>query len=154
MGQQIILSENEKLNIQKMYGLINEQSSNCSNICETDEEKENCLRDAMERAKKDGYTEVNNFTIYRENLPSYIKDSDNTRKNPSVYCYWHNSGNIVVYYDYDYKDVVGIVSVNGKPKNGNCEIGKAIFNNGLIDPYMSKDIGIDPDKAKYYVKKK
>ncbi len=26
MGQQIILSENEKLNIQKMYGLINEQN--------------------------------------------------------------------------------------------------------------------------------
>ena len=25
MGQQIILSENEKINIQKMYGLINEQ---------------------------------------------------------------------------------------------------------------------------------
>ena len=28
MGQQIILSENEKLNIQKMYGLINEQGKN------------------------------------------------------------------------------------------------------------------------------
>jgi len=27
MGQRIILSENEKLNIQKMYGLINEQNS-------------------------------------------------------------------------------------------------------------------------------
>jgi len=153
MGQRIILSENEKQNIQKMYGLINEQSSNCSNSCKTDEEKENCLRDAMERAKRDGYTEVKNFTIYREKLPSFIKDSDNARKSPRVYCYWHNSGNIVVYYNNDYKDVVGIVSVNGKPGK-TCEIGQAIFNNGLIDPYMSKELGIDPDKAKYYVRKK
>ena len=31
MGQQIILSENEKLNIQKMYGLINEQDGTSKN---------------------------------------------------------------------------------------------------------------------------
>ena len=114
----------------------------CSNSCETDEEKENCLRDAIREVKNDGgYTEVENFTL----------------SDTHVYCKWHNTGNIFVFYDnkYNYDDMVGVVSVNGKPvlEEGKyeCIIGKAIFNDGLIDRYMSKDIGIDPDKAKYYV---
>jgi len=114
----------------------------CLNSCETDEEKENCLRDAIREVENaGGYTEVENFTL------------SNTR----VYCKWHNTGNIFVSYDYkfNYKDIVGVVAVNGKPvlkdNETDCIIGETTFKNGLIDRNMSKKIGIDPDKAKYYV---
>ena len=152
MTQRLILTEEEKRNIQKMYGMINEQAEvGCVNTAKTPEEKDNVLRDAISRVKSEGFKEVELFNIYREKLPSYFTDSENARKDPGVYCIWHYSGIIAVYTDYDRNDLLGYVAVNGKP-NKTCDLGKQIFDGGLIDKYLCNDINIDRDKSKYFIK--
>jgi hypothetical protein len=104
MGRQIILSENEKLNIKKMYGLINEQGeASPSNECDK-------LKSLMAKYLCPKCVEIENFPLPDGTYEGY------------------QSGNFVSFEkNYKYKVLVGFgirgqrdVSVeikNGEPDN-------------------------------------
>jgi hypothetical protein len=69
MGRQIILSENEKLNIQKMYGLINEQSSNAEQVGGPFNQKNTPI----------------NYYIFQDDSKFYIYMTNASQKEPKLF---------------------------------------------------------------------
>lgn len=164
MGQRIIISKEEKKQIQKMYGLINEQNTEPKGInyngtyfvndCKTEDEKSKQLTEGINKIKS--YKNM----VEIDKLPL-----DGTRK---VYCIWM-PGFMKVFTDIDFKPeyFVGVVAVDGNPvgykakpfnmdnrvSSGYAEL-HLFFIDGKADKYSFPDLGLDVNKCKYFVKDK
>ena len=164
MGQRLILSEEEKRNIQEMYGLINEQNTEPRGIyfggeyfvndCKTEDEKNKELTEGINKIKS--YKDM----VEIDKLPLDASQRVN--------CIWM-PGFMTVFTDIDFKpeSFVGVVAVDGSPagykanpfnRDNRVSRGYAelhfIFKDGKADKYSFPDLGLDVNKCKYFVKDK